>query len=76
LEIAAHGFRRAHLDAVAVVPRHANRPDDVLDDDDERLVRGHGDRLRELARLDDVCADVARESEQRGRSRSRRDFSQ
>ena len=45
---------------VAVVPRHVNRPDDVLDDDDERLVGGDRDRLRELARVDDVGTDVAR----------------
>ena len=46
LQVAAHGFRRAHLDAAAVVLRHANGPDDVLDDDDERLTGAYRDRLR------------------------------
>src|SRR6185436_7446905 len=57
LQVAAHGLRCAHLDAIAVVPDHVDRPDDVPDDDDERLVGGDGDRLRELARVDDVGAD-------------------
>ena len=72
LQVAAHGLGRVHLDAVAVVPRHSHGAGDVLDDDDERLPCGDGHRLLDLARLDDVGAREAGQSEQRGRGRARR----